>query len=322
MHLDPPLQFIADLLGQGREAEPPSTDLGARRLAARNTMLAASIGREGASATETTVPADGRDIPVRVMRPDGLAAPSPAVLYIHGGGWFQGDLDTAEVECGPLASRAGVVVVLVDYRLAPEHPFPAALDDCVAVYEWMLASAAELGIDPGRIIVGGASAGGNLAAALCLALRDRGTAPPLLQLLEVPATDLAMESPSLVEFATGAGLTGAEVDQYARWYVGEDGDRRHPYVSPLHAPDLSGLPPALIIVSELDPIRDDGERYLAALHAAGVAGAAFRVLAHFHGGWIVPNTMTHRLILDLRAAAVREAVAGTLVPPLLWQPVA
>ena len=311
MPLDPPIQRLFDLMGEARGPQPD--DLGERRKLADETMLLASTGPQpGVSVSDHTLPVDdGRaEIAVRITRPDGFGtAPAPAFLYMHGGGWSQGNLDTAEVECGPMASLVPCVVVSVGYRLAPEHPFPTPLDDCVAAYAWLLDRAGELAVDASRIAVGGSSAGGNLAAALCLAARDRGLPLPCLQLLDVPGLDLTLGSPSIGDPGTQVGLTGPAVAEYAGWYVPDPADRTDPLASPLLAPDLSGLPPAVIVVAEHDPVRDDGERYLAALHAAGVPAAAVRVLAHPHGGWVVPGTLTHHLVRDLRAAALRQALA-------------
>ena len=316
MPLDPPLQRIAELLAAG-DAEPEPTDLDERRAKANATMLLLQTERDPAIVvTEHEIEVEGGTIRLRVLDPTDVPGPKPGLYFIHGGGWFQGNLDTGEVECGPLATLAGCVVVSVEYRLAPEHPFPTPLDDCAAGYEWLLAHVDELDIDPARIAVAGTSAGGNLAAALCLVARDRGLPQPLVQLLDVPAVDLTLGSPSMDEHATDAGLTREDTEQYATWYVGPDGDRAHPRVSPLFEPDLTGLAPAVVVVAELDPIRDDGERWVAALHAAGVPAACFRVAAQFHGGWVIPLTVTSGLVSDLRAATLRRAFAGTLVPEL------
>ena len=305
MPLDPPIQRLFDLFAD-RPVVPPD-DLDERRRQADATMVLASTGPQlGVSVADHTVPVADGEITVRVTRPD-AAGPAPALLFIHGGGWSQGNLDTAEVECGPLASTVPCAVVSVGYRLAPEHPFPTPLDDCVAAYAWLLDQAEALGIDATRIAVGGTSAGGNLAAALCLATRDRGLPMPCFQLLDVPGLDLTLGSPSITDPTTQIGLTGPAVAEYAGWYVPDPADRTNPLVSPLLAPDLSGMSPALIVVAEHDPVRDDGERYLAALHAAGVSAAAVRVLSHPHGGWVIPGTLTHHLVRDLRAAALRQA---------------
>jgi acetyl esterase len=304
--LDPPLQAIVDALAAQRPAES-EPDLDKRRAEADATMML--VHRPEAGVTKTDHVAG--DVAVRVLRPDGLPTPAPALFFIHGGGWFQGNLDTSEVECGHMATRAGCVVVFVDYRLAPTHPHPAALTDCVTAYRWVLDNAAELGIDTARIAIGGTSAGGNLAAAVCLYLRDHGVPMPILQLLDVPCLDFTLSSPSYTDVGTGAGLTTDAVREYVGWYLGADGDATDPYASPLHAADLSGLPPAFIVVAEYDPVRDDGERYLRALHAAGVAAACFRVLGHFHGGWVIPLTATSHLVEDVRASALRRAFEGS-----------
>ncbi|MGA4544115.1 alpha/beta hydrolase [Uniformispora flossi] len=313
MPLDPPIRALVDALAAAGAAEREAADLDERRRMSAATMVLASTGRgPGVVATDHRIAVDGGEIAVRVLRPADLPSPAPAFYFVHGGGWTLGNLDTGEVECGPMAALVPCIVVSVDYRLAPEHPFPTPLEDCVAGYAWLHANAAELGIDPARVAVGGASAGGNLAAALCLAARDRGLPAPCLQLLDVPALDLTPmpvpdEEPS-------EGLTASEVNQYAAWYLGEHGDPKDPLASPLHAPGLSGLPPAVLTVAELDVLCGQGERYLARLHEAGVPGSAFRVAAHGHGTWIIPITATFTLVREVRAAALRHAFAATLVP--------
>lgn len=319
MPLDPPLQAITDALAGARDEDPPE-DLDERRRQANQTMLLVAQPRgEGVRVEERTIPVEGGEIAVRLLvppaadgGPDGEAGPLPTFFFVHGGGWFQGDLDTAEVECGPMAGDLGCLVVLPEYRLAPEHPFPAPLEDVVAAYEWLLANADELGADLDRLVVGGTSAGGNLAAALAVAASQRGLRQPTAELLDVPALDLTLSSPSMAA-ESGAGLSGAEVAQFAEWYL-QGHDPTDPLVSPLHAEDLSGLPPTVVVVAELDPVRDDGERWVSALHAAGVPAAGVRVQAQPHGGWLIPVTVASRLVPELRRHVLREAFAGTLVP--------
>jgi acetyl esterase len=319
MPLDPPLQVIIDALSGARDAEPPA-DLDQRRAQSNQTMLLIGQPRgEGVVSTDHTIPVSGGEIVVRVLHPrrapsgPGAAdGPLPTFFSLHGGGWFQGNLDTAEVEAGPMTGDLGCVTVLPGYRLAPEHPFPIPLDDCVAAYEWMLANADELGIDRDHVVVGGQSAGANLAAALALVIRDRGLHQPAAQLLDVPALDLTLASPSMATESAG-GLSGAEVEQFAAWYL--DGhDPKDPLASPLHADDVSGLPPTVVLVAEMDPVRDDGERWVTRLHEAGVPAAGIRVQAQLHGSWIIPVTITSRLIPEMRRHVLREAFAGTLVP--------
>jgi acetyl esterase len=318
-NIDPPVRRLFEAMAAAGLPEPP-TDLDERRAQANATMLLVHPGPEpDVKVVDHEVAVAGGTIQVRVTRPDRIEGPAPTLFFLHGGGWFQGNLDTAEVECGPVASAVPCTVVSVAYRLAPEHPFPTGLEDCLAAYEWLLANAHDLGVDGARVAIGGTSAGANLAAAVCLAARDRGLPLPVAQLLDVPALDLTLASPSMDEVADGAGLTKAAVAEYVGWYAhGQAGsggtDPAHPLMSPLHAEDLSGLPPALITVAEHDPVRDDGERYLARLHQAGGTGFAVRVLAHIHGSWIIPITTTHRLVHDLKVASLRRAFDGTLVP--------
>jgi acetyl esterase len=310
--LDPAIRRIVEGLGDSGPEAP--TDFFERRRQADQTMMLIHPGPQpGVEYEDREIPVEGGEITVRLMRPTSLEGPMPTLVYVHGGGWTQGNLDTSEVECGPLASVVPCLVVSVGYRLAPEHPFPAPLHDCVAAYEWVLANHEELGVDLDRVAVGGGSAGGNLAAALCLVARDRRLPQPCFQLLDMPAFDLTMASASFDEHGH-PGFDREAIGAWIEMYLGGTVEATHPRVSPLFEPDLRGLPPALISVGELDPVRDDGERYLERLHEADVPAVGIRVLGHPHGGWIIPVSATWRLMGDLRAAAVRRAFDGTLVP--------
>lgn len=317
MIIDPPVRRLLERVAAG--AQPESADLNVRRAqsAAVMTLVKFPYGPD-LEVTEHRVPVTDGTIAVRVLRPKQPKTPVPAYFFLHGGGWVLGNLDTAEAECGPVASLVPCAVVNVDYRLAPEHPFPTPLEDCLAAYAWLLENAADVGIDATKVAVGGASAGGNLAAAMCLALRDRGLPQPSLQVLDAAAVDLTpmAEEPVLPGAPRKPGLTPAEFNIFARHYLADSADATDPLVSPLHGTDLSGLAPALIFVAEHDPLRDQAEEYLARLRAADVPAAGMRVLGHLHGGWVVPGTVTQTLVAEMRAAALRHAFAGTLVGPL------
>ena len=207
-------------------------------------------------------------VPLRLYRPAGNAA-LPVLVYFHGGGWVIGDLDTHDVLCRQLSVAAGAAVVSVDYRLAPEHAFPAAVDDCVAATRWVRAQAAALGLDPARLAVGGDSAGGNLAAVVCMALRDAGEAQPAAQLLIYPATDQRALAPSHTANGQGYLLTSDSIRYYRSRYLPEPLQWSDWRASPLLAADHSRLPPALVLTAGYDPLRDEGRQYADALSAAG-----------------------------------------------------
>lgn len=212
------------------------------------------------------------NVPVRLYRPRSAASTLlPVVVYYHGGGWVVGGLDSHDHLCRYLAANSGAVVVAVDYRLAPEHKFPAAFDDAVAAARWVAASAAELGIDAHRIALAGDSAGGNLAAATALALRDEGWPRIKLQVLIYPAVDFTADNASLHDNATGYLLTRAAMEQFTDWYLPSRIARSDPHASPQLAADHSGLPAAWICATEYDPLRDEAERYAETLKRAGVA---------------------------------------------------
>lgn len=225
---------------------------------------------KGALVRPGTAKGETGQLAVRVYRPrDAGSAALPLVVNFHGGGWTIGSLDSTDWLCSNVAVDTRAVVVSVEYRLAPDHRFPAAAEDCSAALADVVERAAEFGTDPERVAVMGDSAGGNLAAVVSLMARDRSGPRIAHQGLIYPAVDLTMSSPSLEENAHAPILTRAECLAFRDHYMG-DQDLRHPYASPLFAEDHSGLPPALIQVAEHDPIRDDGHRYAEKLRAAGV----------------------------------------------------
>ncbi len=224
---------------------------------------------------DLSLPGPAGEIAARHYRP-ASGAPAPLLVFYHGGGWTIGDLDTHDALCRLTCRDAGIHVLSIDYRLAPEHPAPAAVEDAYAAFKWAYEHAGELGAAPGRVAVGGDSAGGNLAAVVCQLARDEaqnGVSPvPVLQWLIYPRTDSTAQTRSLSLFAHGFLLTRRDIDWFHAQYLRGSGvDAADPRVSPLLAESLSGLAPALIAVAGFDPLRDEGESYAAALRAAGTA---------------------------------------------------
>ncbi|GGQ82757.1 alpha/beta hydrolase [Kitasatospora griseola] len=245
-------------------AEARAADLADIRAAAGNPEPVGSV-------EELTVDGPGGPLPLRIYRPDtGADTELPVLLYLFGGGWTLGSPDTSDAICRRLTNAVGCVTVSVGYRLAPEHPFPAAVHDVIAAAEWIAANAAGLGVDPERIAVGGDSAGGNLAAALTLAARERGGPALRHQLLVYPNTDHAADTPSVREHDDPLLFNRRSVAWYWGHYLADPADGADPLASPLRAPSLAGLPPATVITAEYDPLRDEGEAYARALRAAGV----------------------------------------------------
>lgn len=225
----------------------------------------------------------GKGTRLRVYHPaEAQDRPLPSVVYFHGGGWVLGDLETHDTLCRHLANAAGAIVVAVDYRLSPEHPFPAAFDDALNAVEYVTREAVRLGIDPGRIAVAGDSAGGNLAAAVTLKARDKRGPKIAFQCLIYPVLDERCNTASYQEFANGFGLTRTKMDFFWKSYrgglKGED-----TLLSPCSAKDLGGLPPALIVTAEYDVLRDEGESYAKRLQENGVTTELWRVDGMIHG---------------------------------------
>jgi acetyl esterase len=245
---------------------------------------------------------------VRVYTPDS-PTPRSLVVFFHGGGFVFCSIDTHDGLCRRLADATGAVVVSVGYRLAPEHRYPAGLDDCYAALVWAHGHAAELGADPARLVVTGDSAGGNLAACAALLARDRGGPPIAFQVLVYPVVDAECATPSFTENGEGYFLDATSMRWFWAQYLG-DGTRADAYASPCRATDLSGLPPALVITAEYDPLRDEGEAYAEQLRADGVPVTYRRFDGMIHGFASMPRLFPEAAeAIDEIAAALRRGFA-------------
>jgi acetyl esterase len=253
------------------------------------------------------VPGPAGEIRVRLYRP-AADEPLPAIAYFHGGGFVIGSLDTHDGTCRALANATGCAVVSVDYRLAPEHRFPAAPEDCWTALAWLAKEGAALGLDGGRLAVAGDSAGGNLAATAALMARERG--PDLrFQLLVYPVTDHGFDTPSYLENGEGYFLSAAMMRWFWQQYLEDASHGADPLASPLRAADLAGLPPALVVTAEYDPLRDEGEAYAARLRAAGVPTELRRYPGQIHGFFSMHDVMDDgRAALDAAASVLRTAL--------------
>ena len=300
MALDPQARSLLDLLAAaGRPPMSAQTPTEAREGFAALAALAGPAD-DPVPTEDRSVPGPGGPIPVRVYRPT-AEGPLPVVVYFHGGGFVIGDLDTHDASCHRLAAGVPAVVVSVDYRLAPEHRFPAAVEDCDAATRWVSAHAAELGADPGRLAVAGDSAGGNLAAVVARHARDAGGPPIAFQLLIYPGVDFTGSFPSHVENGEGYLLDTDTMQFFLGNYLG-DADPRDPDASPYFAEDLSGLPPAFVLTAGFDPLRDEGEAYAARMQEAGVPVATSRYDGMIHGFYGLDA------MLDAARAATAETV--------------
>ncbi len=282
MPLDPEAQAL--LL---QAAQNPSTPLEQQTPPqSRQEMLkqtqALGPGEPVAKVADASLPGPAGDIPIRIYQP-AASAPSPAIVYFHGGGFVIGDIETHDGMCRMIANAAGATVISVDYRLAPEHKFPAAAEDAYAATCEVVRRADRLGIDPERIAVGGDSAGGNLAAVVALMARDRNGPKLAMQVLLYPVTDASVDTRSYHEYAQGYMLTRAGMAWFWNHYLADPAEGEQAYASPLRAGDLSRLPPALVITAECDPLCDEGDAYARRLEEAGVPVIATRYPGMIHG---------------------------------------
>jgi acetyl esterase len=256
---------------------------------------------------EIQIPSPAGPLGARFYLPPGLpgGTPPPLLVYFHGGGWVIGDLETHDDACRFLAEAAGLAVLAVDYRLAPEHPFPEPIEDAWTAYSWAVANAEALGTDPARVAVGGDSAGGNMATGVATRARDEGAPPPAMQLLIYPVTDSAESPRSRQLFAKGFFLTKSEMEQFEAHYLPPGTDIDDPRISVLKAPDLSGLPPAYVATAGFDPLRDEGEAYALRMQEAGGRVALRRYTGLVHG-------FVNQTALSPSSRAAMLEIAGAL----------
>jgi acetyl esterase len=314
MALHPQCRFVLDQMAAG--GAPPMEQMTPQEIradrAANAGVMAALAGpiQEMARVKDQAIPGPAQPIPIRVYWPE-AGKNLPALVYYHGGGWVFGNLDSVDRSCRALAKASGCVLISVDYRLAPEHRFPAAADDADAAVRYVAEHATEFDIDPNRIAVGGDSAGGNLAAVACLMARDRGGPKIAFQLLVYPVTDRDDNRPSVQEFAQGYLLTSTMMDYFWNHYLTQPADGNHPHASPLKAESLAGLPPAMVITAECDPIRDQGEAYAQRLRESGVPVSVKRyegaIHAFFNMGGVVDSG---KQAIDDAGAALKAALGA------------
>jgi acetyl esterase len=315
MPLDPDAQLVLEMIRvAGRPPFETLTPAEAREAYINSRRVLQPPPEDIAEVRDLSAPGPVSEIPVRVYRAKGTtpAEKLPALIYYHGGGWLLGDLDSHDGVCRRFANAARCCVVSVDYRMAPEHKFPAAVDDCEAATKWAVAQADALGIDPARVAVGGDSAGGNLAAVMALLARN-GALPPLaFQLLIYPATDMMMTSVSSQTITEGVPLTSKTMRWFIDHYMRDGADARDWRASPLRAADLSGTAQALVLTCACDPLCDEGIAYARRLEREGVR------VAHLHYSDQIHGFMSMGRII--RAADVAIDMMGTALKKALWPP--
>jgi acetyl esterase len=305
MPLDPQAQRVLELLAS--LGLPPTHTVSPAQARINSKARPRAAGPDVARVEERLIPGPGAEIPVRVYTPEG-PGPFPILVWFHGGGWVVGDLDTADPTARHLTVGGGCLTVSVDYRLAPETKFPGAAEDCYAAAVWAAQHAAQLHGDTSRIAVGGDSAGGNLAAAVSLMARDRNGPPLAFQLLVYPVTDRNFDTPSYAQNAEGYLLTRDSMQWYWGHYLNEASEATHPYAAPLQAEALGGLPAALVITAEFDPLRDEGEAYAQRLQQAGIPTTYSRYDGMIHGFFGMPEPLDKgKQALAEAAAALRQA---------------
>jgi acetyl esterase len=281
MPLDPQAQALLEQMKAMGLTYTPEMTVTRTREMLKAMQAVRPEGEPVAHVEDRMIPGPGSEIPIRIYTPGGNG-PFPVLVFFHTGGWQVGNLDTQDPLCRRITNRAECIVVSVDYRLAPENPFPAAPEDCYAATQWIATHVAEFQGDPSRIAVGGDSSGANLATVVALMARDRGGPKPVFQLMMFPATDFRLNTSSMEELGEGYNVTKPMMIGIRNNYLPNPADWTHPLASPMLAPDLSSLPPALIIYAEYDPLRDEAETYAARLKEAGVPVRASRYDGMIH----------------------------------------
>jgi acetyl esterase len=310
MPLHPQVQTMRDRLE--RDKPPSLYTLGIEEARAQDIKSAVVTGSSEpvAEVREFTIPGPAGPLDARIYRPAD-AGSLPALVYFFGGGWSLGTLDTSDAVCRMLTNAAHCASIAVSYRLAPEHKFPAAIEDCYAGTAWVAAHAADLGLDAARLAVGGDSSGGNLAAGVALAARDRGGPALRHQLLVYPNTDFQADTDSMRDVTDEYFFNPNSVAWYWGMYLGSEQDGANPLASPLRAADLSGLPPATVITAEFDPLRDEAELYAKRLDQAGVPTEVIRYDGMMHGFFTMVGVLdTARTAVAAAADRLALAFAG------------
>jgi acetyl esterase/lipase len=302
MPLDPQAAALIGSLAGGKPVEQMTPEE-ARAALEERMRVTGGAPRAVAEVVDGSLPGPHGPIPTRTYVPDG-PRPMPGLVFLHGGGWVRGSLQTHDVLCRALANDVGCVVVSVDYRMAPEHKFPAAIDDCFAATQWIAQHASELDIEPDRIAIAGDSAGGNLTAAVTLLARATSGPRLAYQVLLYPVTDYNLDTPSYLRNAEGFMLTRADMRYYWRHYLRDESDAQDERASPLRATDFGGLPPALVITAEFDPLLDEGRAYADRLRSAGVPVTYSEYAGMIHG------FLTSAGVLDQGQRAVAETAAA------------
>jgi acetyl esterase len=312
MTLDP---VAVPLLEEAAKLFPPLAEVPLAEARARLRERPRVGGPEVEEVTDREIPGPAGPLRVRLYRPG--HGTRPVVVFFHGGGWVLCDLDSHDALCRELADRTGAVVVSVDYRLAPEHPFPAAAEDAFAATVWVAGHSGELDVDPARVAVAGDSAGGNIAASVALMARDRGGPELALQLLVYPVLAPDFDSGSYRENAAGPVISRDDMRWFWDQYVADEAARSNPYASPLLAPDVRGVAPAHVVTAQHDPLRDEGEMFADRLRGAGVAATNTRYGGMFHG------FLSYGAVLPAARQAMREvsdALIGALSADACDQP--
>jgi acetyl esterase len=312
--LDAKAQLICAIVKQARTtAIEDLTPAESRAQLATFARLLGGPAAPVAAVENLIIPGPAGDIPARLYRPlNAPDGPLPILVFYHGGGWIQGDLETHDQPCRLLANGSGGLVLSVDYRLAPEHKFPAGVDDALAAFRWVRDNGAEIGADVNRIAVGGDSAGGNLSVVVCQQIAQAGETGPMFQLLIYPATDHRLATHSFDLFADGFFLTRERIEWYLQLYMDDlESQGPDPRFSPIMTKDLSGQPPALIITAGFDPLRDEGSDYHQRLRAAGVSSDYVQYDGMIHAFINMAGVLPQGIDALVRSgAALKTAWAG------------
>jgi acetyl esterase len=312
MPLDPNAEKLLLELAAGESPPAESVTVEESRAGIKELMGPDEHPEEVGRVEEREVPAEPFPVPVRIYHPKG-DGPFPVIVFIHGGGWVICDFDTHDTLHRALCNEAQAIVVVIHHRWAPEHKFPAAIEDSSAALQWVVENAESFGGDPSRLVLGGDSAGGNVAAALAIAARNEGAPAIAFHFLIYPITDARMETQSYEDFAEGYFLTRDQMKWFRGHYVRSEADVLDPRVSPILEPDLSGLPPTLVVTAEYDPLRDEGEAYAQRLQEAGVQTTLHRYDGLIHGFVTLPHTFPQSREVILEVAAAMHAALAELV---------